>query len=153
MRERTGRKVYGVRSHEVYFSTQSLLLSIQSFRRCCSDLIPLVKKGKKSTADMTSIYDDRFNLWTFQSTLVFKFPTWRKMNMKRRYELRVPIQYYHSSTRLKKNDWRNCDNNNAMSKKRSGDFPCRSCKRFGLVCWFLWHINPCRLFNAKSIFM
>ena len=21
------------------------------------------------------------------------------------------------------------------------------------VCWVLWHINPCRLFNAKSIFM
>ena len=25
--------------------------------------------------------------------------------------------------------------------------------RFGLVCWVLWHINICRLFNAKSIFM
>ena len=24
---------------------------------------------------------------------------------------------------------------------------------FGLVCWVLWHINLCRLFNAKSIFM
>ena len=24
---------------------------------------------------------------------------------------------------------------------------------FGLVCWDLWHINLCRLFNAKSIFM
>ena len=24
---------------------------------------------------------------------------------------------------------------------------------FGLVCWVLWHINPCRLINAKSIFM
>ena len=23
----------------------------------------------------------------------------------------------------------------------------------GLVCWVLWHINLCRLFNAKSIFM
>ena len=22
-----------------------------------------------------------------------------------------------------------------------------------LVCWVLWHINICRLFNAKSIFM
>ena len=22
-----------------------------------------------------------------------------------------------------------------------------------LVCWVLWHINLCRLFNAKSIFM
>ena len=26
-------------------------------------------------------------------------------------------------------------------------------KRFGLVCLVLWHINLCRLFNAKSIFM
>ena len=28
-------------------------------------------------------------------------------------------------------------------------------RKFGLgwVCWVLWHINPCRLFNAKSIFM
>ena len=24
---------------------------------------------------------------------------------------------------------------------------------FGLVCWVLWHINLCRLFNAKTIFM
>ena len=24
---------------------------------------------------------------------------------------------------------------------------------FGLVCLVLWHINLCRLFNAKSIFM
>ena len=24
---------------------------------------------------------------------------------------------------------------------------------FGLVCWVLWHINLCMLFNAKSIFM
>ena len=24
---------------------------------------------------------------------------------------------------------------------------------FDLVCWVLWHINLCRLFNAKSIFM
>ena len=24
---------------------------------------------------------------------------------------------------------------------------------FGLVCWVLWHINLCRLSNAKSIFM
>ena len=24
---------------------------------------------------------------------------------------------------------------------------------FGLVCLVLWHINFCRLFNAKSIFM
>ena len=24
---------------------------------------------------------------------------------------------------------------------------------FGLVGWVLWHINLCRLFNAKSIFM
>ena len=24
---------------------------------------------------------------------------------------------------------------------------------FGLVWWVLWHINLCRLFNAKSIFM
>ena len=24
---------------------------------------------------------------------------------------------------------------------------------FGLVCWVLWHINLCRLFNAKSILM
>ena len=24
---------------------------------------------------------------------------------------------------------------------------------FGLVCWVLWHINLCWLFNAKSIFM
>ena len=24
---------------------------------------------------------------------------------------------------------------------------------FGLVCWVLWHINLCRLFYAKSIFM
>ena len=23
----------------------------------------------------------------------------------------------------------------------------------GLVCWVLWHINICRLLNAKSIFM
>ena len=23
----------------------------------------------------------------------------------------------------------------------------------GLVCWVLWHINLCRLFNAKYIFM
>ena len=23
----------------------------------------------------------------------------------------------------------------------------------GLVWWVLWHINLCRLFNAKSIFM
>ena len=22
-----------------------------------------------------------------------------------------------------------------------------------LIGWVLWHINPCRLFNAKSIFM
>ena len=26
-------------------------------------------------------------------------------------------------------------------------------KMIGLVCWVLWHINLCRLFNAKSIFM
>ena len=26
-------------------------------------------------------------------------------------------------------------------------------KRDGLVRWVLWHINLCRLFNAKSIFM
>ena len=25
--------------------------------------------------------------------------------------------------------------------------------KFGLVCWVLWHISLCRLFNAKSIFM
>ena len=24
---------------------------------------------------------------------------------------------------------------------------------YKLVSWVLWHINPCRLFNAKSIFM
>ena len=24
-------------------------------------------------------------------------------------------------------------------------------KSLGLVCWVLWHINPSRLFNAKSI--
>ena len=24
---------------------------------------------------------------------------------------------------------------------------------FGLVCWVLWHINLCRLFNTKYIFM
>ena len=24
---------------------------------------------------------------------------------------------------------------------------------FGLVSWVLWHINLCKLFNAKSIFM
>ena len=29
----------------------------------------------------------------------------------------------------------------------------RSTERFGLVCLVLWHINLCRLFNAKSIFM
>ena len=26
-------------------------------------------------------------------------------------------------------------------------------KWFGLVFWVVWHINLCRLFNAKSIFM
>ena len=31
---------------------------------------------------------------------------------------------------------------------------CLSCfDILGLVCWVLWHINPCRLFNTKSIFM
>ena len=29
----------------------------------------------------------------------------------------------------------------------------RDSKTYGLVCWVLWHINLCRLFNAKSIFM
>ena len=24
---------------------------------------------------------------------------------------------------------------------------------YDLVCWILWHINSCRLFNVKSIFM
>ena len=26
-------------------------------------------------------------------------------------------------------------------------------RQIGLVCWVLWHINLCGLFNAKSIFM
>ena len=26
-------------------------------------------------------------------------------------------------------------------------------KVLGLICWVLWHINLCRLFNTKSIFM
>ena len=29
----------------------------------------------------------------------------------------------------------------------------RQFENYYLVGWFLWHINLCRLFNAKSIFM
>ena len=33
----------------------------------------------------------------------------------------------------------------------SGSFKTFINKMFGLVCWVLWHINLCRLYNAKSI--
>ena len=45
-----------------------------------------------------------------------------------------------------------------MSFEMGGKWPYSCCFMgclvwFRLVCWVLWHINLCRLFNAKSIFM
>ena len=43
----------------------------------------------------------------------------------------------------------NCEIKKEPMKKKSKE----GLVWFGLVCWVLWHINLCRLFNPKSIFM
>ena len=49
-------------------------------------------------------------------------------------------QYKYKYIKKSKERWITAANNN-------------SCSLSWLVGWFLWHINVCRLFNAKSIFM